>query len=85
MAHTSPIYIQQGERNELGDPATFSYMLTLVDGSIEYIRQRSRQYPEGQTTHGHGREDHLAYLEEPFQEAKNETLVLTNCFQLLFS
>jgi hypothetical protein len=45
-------------------------MLTLVDGSLSYIRQRSRQYPAETTTHQHGREDHLAYLEEPFIEAR---------------
>jgi hypothetical protein len=69
MAHTSPIYIQSGESYNLGDPATYSYMLTLVDGSVEYIRQRSRQYSAEMTTHPHGRADHLTYLEEPFQEA----------------
>jgi hypothetical protein len=45
-------------------------MLTLVDGSVEYIRQRSRQYSAEMTTHPHGRADHLTYLEEPFQEAR---------------
>jgi hypothetical protein len=70
MAHTSPIYIQSGESYNLGDPATYSYMLTLVDGSVEYIRQRSRQYSAEMTTHPHGRADHLTYLEEPFQEAR---------------
>jgi hypothetical protein len=44
--------------------------LTLVDGSLAYIRQRSRQYAAESTTHQHGRDDHLAYLSEPFLEAQ---------------
>jgi hypothetical protein len=45
-------------------------MLTLIDGSVSFIRQRSRQYPQETTTHQHDHADHLAYLEEPFQEAR---------------
>ena len=70
MAHTSPIYIQSDDEYKLCDPKTCSYMLTLVDGSLAYIRQRSRQYPAESTTHQHGRDDHLAYLSEPFLEAR---------------
>jgi hypothetical protein len=70
MAHTSPIYIQRGEAYDLADPATYSYMLTLVEGGLAYIRQRSRQYPDADVTHHHGQPDHLAYLEEPFHEAR---------------
>jgi hypothetical protein len=70
MAHTSPIYIRCQETYELCDPATLFYMLTLIDGSVSFIRQRSRQYPPETTTHQHHHADHLAYLEEPFQEAR---------------
>jgi hypothetical protein len=70
MAHTSPVYIQSGDDYELCDPATCTYMLTLVDGSLAYIRQRSRQYAAESTTHQHGRDDHMAYLAEPFLEAQ---------------
>jgi hypothetical protein len=45
-------------------------MLTLVEGSLAHIRQRSRQYPDANVTHHHGQPDHLAYLEEPFHEAR---------------
>lgn len=70
MAHSSPIYIRGGDAYALADPATYSYMLTLVEGGLAYLRQRSRQYPEADVTHHHGRADHLAYLEEPFLEAR---------------
>ncbi len=69
MAHTSPIYIAVGGEWWMFSKETAQYMLTLLQGGKEYIRQRSRQYPPDQVTHHHGEEDHLAYLERPFQEA----------------
>jgi hypothetical protein len=69
MAHTSPIYIAVGEDWWMANQETAQYMLTLVHGSIEYIRQRSRQHVPGTVTHHHGQVDHLAYLEQPFHEA----------------
>jgi hypothetical protein len=69
MAHTSPVYIAVGEPWQLFDAGTASYMLTLLDASLSYIRQRSPQYPAGAVTHPHGDDDHLAFLEAPFQEA----------------
>jgi hypothetical protein len=68
MAHTSPVYLA-GEGAGLHDAATFQYMLTLVNGSLEYLRRRSPQYPDAATTHFHGQPDHLAELERPFHEA----------------
>jgi hypothetical protein len=69
MAHTSPIYVAVGEPWRLFDAPTAGYMLTLLHGGIDYIRQRSPQYRPGSVTHHHGEEDHLAFLERPFQEA----------------
>ena len=69
MAHTSPIYISLGEDWHMYNPQTTQYMLTLLHGGIEYIRNRARHYPSGSVTHHHGEEDHLAYLEKPFLEA----------------
>jgi hypothetical protein len=69
MAHTSPIYIACGEEWRLAEPATAHYMLTLVEGSLAYINELSRQHRPGTVTHHHGEEDHLAYLERPFQQA----------------
>ena len=69
MAHTSPVYIAVGEPWQMFDAGTASYMLTLLDGSLSYIRQRSPQYPPGAVTHPHGDDDHLTFLEAPFQEA----------------
>src|SRR6185312_10465832 len=39
MAHTSPVYVAVGEEAQLFDPGTASYMLTLLDGSLAYIRE----------------------------------------------
>jgi hypothetical protein len=69
MAHTSPIYLAVGEPWWLFDPDTAHYMLSLLDGSLAYIQQRSVQYPAATTTHHHGQEDHTRYLEGPFREA----------------
>ncbi|MGN6672572.1 MAG: CehA/McbA family metallohydrolase, partial [Thermomicrobiales bacterium] len=69
FAHTSPIYVACGGEWERFSPETARYMLTLIDGSLTYIRNQSRQYPPGTVTHHHGEADHQSYLERPFQEA----------------
>jgi hypothetical protein len=69
MAHTSPIYIALDSEWEMFSSDTAQYMLTLLHGGLEYIRQRSHLYAPGTVTHHHGEDDHLAYLERPFHEA----------------
>ncbi len=68
MAHTSPVYLECGKR-EIFSPATMHYMLTLLDGSLQYIRNRAPQWKPGTVTHHHGEHDHMAFLERPFHEA----------------
>jgi len=70
MAHTSPIYIACGGEWWMYDQETAQYMLTLVDGCIEYVRNTSRQHAETGVVHHHGEADHEAYLERPFLEAR---------------
>jgi hypothetical protein len=70
FAHTSPIYIACGDAWSMADQAGLQYMLTLVGGSLEYIRQMSPQRPAGTVSHQHGQPDHLGYLERPFLEAQ---------------
>jgi hypothetical protein len=69
FAHTSPVYVAVGGPWHMFDLETARYMLTLVDGSLTYIRNTAAHYPVGQITHHHGEEDHLAFLERPFHEA----------------
>lgn len=69
FAHTSPIYIATGGPWWLFDRPAADYMLTLVDGSLQHIRNRALFYPPGTVTHHHGESDHQAYLERPFHEA----------------
>jgi hypothetical protein len=69
MAHSSPIYVAVGDKWWMEDQDTGQYMLTLIQGGLEYIRYRSRQYPNGKILHHHNHEDHLSFLERPFQEA----------------
>jgi hypothetical protein len=69
MAHTSPIYVAVGGDWWMSNPDTAQYMLTLVHGGLEYIRQRAAYRNDGTVTHHHGESDHRAYLERPFQEA----------------
>lgn len=68
MGHTSPIYLTCGEY-DVFSPETAHYMLTLLDGSLQYMRRRAPQWKPGTTTHHHGEDDHQAFLERPFQEA----------------
>jgi hypothetical protein len=70
FGHTSPIYIACGGEWWLYSAETTQYMLTLIEGTLNYIRQHSAQYPDRSTTHHHGRPDHQAYLERPFLEAR---------------
>ena len=70
FAHTSPIYIACGGEWWMFDAGTAQYMLTLVDGCIHYMRHSSCQHPEGTVTHHHGEDDHMAYLEQPFLQAR---------------
>ena len=69
LAHTSPIYIACGGDWQRFSPETAQYMLTLINGSLTYIRKQSPRYRPGTVTHHHGEADHQAYLERPFREA----------------
>ncbi|MCY3913341.1 MAG: CehA/McbA family metallohydrolase, partial [Chloroflexi bacterium] len=71
FAHTSPVYVADGDAEwSMWSDATTQYMLTLIDGSLDYIRHRSTQYPAGHASHHHGEADHVAFLERPFHEAR---------------
>jgi hypothetical protein len=70
FAHTSPIYVACGGDYALADPAGLQYMLTLVDGSLEYIRHLAPHDRTNRTLHHHGEPDHQAFLERPFLEAR---------------
>ncbi|MCY4113368.1 MAG: CehA/McbA family metallohydrolase [Chloroflexi bacterium] len=71
FAHTSPVYVADGDAEwSMWSDATAQYMLTLIDGSLDYIRHRSTQYPAGHASHHHGEVDHGAFLERPFHEAR---------------
>jgi hypothetical protein len=70
FAHTSPIYVACGGDWWMFDRDTAQYMLTLIEGDLAYIREGSGQHKRGSVTHHHGEEDHIAYLERPFLEAR---------------
>jgi hypothetical protein len=70
FAHTSPVYVACGGEYALADPAGLQYMLTLVDGSLEYIRDLAPHDRTARTLHHHGEPDHQAFLERPFLEAR---------------
>lgn len=69
FAHTSPIYVACGEDWQRGSRASLQYMLTLVEGSLEYVRTMAPRHQPGTVTHHHGQDDHLAFLEAPFLQA----------------
>ena len=51
--------------------ATAKYMLTLINGDLEYIEHNSAQHSHGNITHHHGEDDHMSYLTRPFLEAQD--------------
>ncbi len=69
MAHTSPVYLAVGGPWWMFDAGAANYLLTLLQGGIDYIHRHSPQWQPGTVTHHHGQQDHLAYLSEPFQQA----------------
>jgi len=69
MAHTSPIYVAVGREWSMYDAGAAEYMVTLIQGSIEYVEKRFSHQTQGSRTHHHGQEDHLAYLQRPLREA----------------
>ncbi len=70
LAHSSPIYVACGDEDRWGDPQVARYMLTLIEGSLTYLRNHSPQYQPWQVTHHHGEANHQAFLERPFLEAQ---------------
>jgi len=70
FAHTSPIYLACGGEWQMADASGLQYMLTLVGGSLDYIRQMTPQWRPERVTHHHGEADHLAFLERPLREAE---------------
>ena len=70
FAHTSPIYVACGGEWSMFDEEAAKYMLTLIEGSLTYVREVAPMRQPGSTTHHHGEDDHMAYLERPFLEAQ---------------
>ncbi len=70
MAHTSPVYVACGGPYWLFDLENAQYMLSLIEGGLSYIKRRSWQHKPGTTTHHHGGEDHEAFLEAPYRQAR---------------
>jgi hypothetical protein len=68
MGHTSPVYIACGAYDVYSQD-TMHYMLTLLDGSLQYVRKRAPQWKPGTVTHHHSHEDHQEFLEGPLHEA----------------
>jgi len=68
MAHTSPVYLAVGGEWWMFDLGAANYLLTLLQGGIDYIHQRAPQWEPKSVTHHHGLADHLSFLEEPFRQ-----------------
>lgn len=69
-AHTSPVYVACGGEWQMFDRRVAENILTSVEGTLSYIRENTRQHNPARTTHHHGEDDHMAYLERPFIEAR---------------
>jgi hypothetical protein len=69
FAHTSPVYIASGGDWTMTDPAGLAYIRTIVEGAREYVRHTAVRRSDELTTHHHGEDGHLEWLERPFNEA----------------
>jgi hypothetical protein len=69
MAHTSPISRAVGGEWWLYDAQGQASMLTLLEGSLAYIRTRSHQDQPHSITLAHNEADCQSFLERPFREA----------------
>ena len=69
FAHTSPVYVACGGDWSMTDPEGIRYIRTLVEGAREYVRHTAVRRSDRLTTHHHGEDGHLAWLERPFTEA----------------
>ncbi len=69
FAHTSPVYVACGGDWWRFDPDVARHMLTLTQGSMDYMERLARHHEQGSATHHHGEQDHLAYLTRPLREA----------------
>ena len=74
FAHTSPIYVACGGDWEMLDRDAAQYMLNMYEGAQIYLRNTALHYRPGTVTHHHGEDDHLAYLERPFRQARDAVL-----------
>ncbi len=70
IAHTSPVYVAVGGEWWMFDAKSANYMLTLIEGGLSYIRKTARHHRPGSVTHHHGEDDHMAFLEHPFLQAR---------------
>ncbi len=71
FAHTSPVYVACKGEWTMFNEATARHMLTVLEGDLAYIREVSPQHSHANVTHHHGEDDHMAYLERPFHEARH--------------
>lgn len=69
VAHTSPVYVSTGGEWEGRDNRAATYLKTLVEGGLAYVRHTAVNHAAGTVTHHHGRDDHEGYIEAPFLEA----------------
>lgn len=70
FAHTSPIYVCTDGEWQMFDAGHARYMLTLIEGSLGYMRERAVRFPEGHATHHHGEPEHRSVLERPLLQAR---------------
>ena len=56
------------------DEATARHLLAVFEADVSYIRNVVGRHPPGSVTHHHGEDDHVAYLERPFMEARDAVL-----------
>ena len=69
FSHTSPVYVACGGPWAMADPRSLNYIRTVVAGARDYIQHTAIRRNDRTTTHHHGHPNHLAWLQQPFDDA----------------
>lgn len=69
FAHTSPVYVACGGPWAMADRPSLRYIRTVVAGARDYVRHTAIRRDDRTTTHHHGQPNHLAWLQQPFDDA----------------
>jgi hypothetical protein len=69
FAHTSPVYLTTGSAWSRRDAPSLQYLLTLTEGTLEYVRTAAVRHDPGRRWHPRWTPGYSEFLERPLVEA----------------